>query len=1312
MSVTADQRESTASGYVPVRPFPVAVTSVLAQNQIATDHVLVDLDADGPVATFTNPLKGGAPEAFAVVDLASGGEQVVYVAQDSAQQSGWSVGPLPGGPGAGGSWPATAVVAAVTGSTDGLVDVFWNDNASLQHTWLLPDGSWAAPRAIHSQPLGGLGVAYAVGGEGSRPIPVVYGVDGAGVQLVTWAGPGHGWATTTFQGSGFSATSLTVAIVPTGGSGGQATVYGGGSFFGASFDFTRGATITVRAQSLSGAPVPIAGAFAQATSPAGSLLAYVLGTDQTPYVVAMSGPTLPGAVPIPSPTARVLQAVAVAQPATRAKDGTLLTGLANVYLVHEAPDGTVNLSLLRQLGWSNGGHLPQWAPPIPIASSVDSAYPILLPSDPDTVFLADRINEGALAVYTHAVTDAWRNPATGVVEWSAGPHWTGGDIRQQSDQSYDITSYIVQATVTDGNQTPMANYPLQLSASAPCGVVVGTSSYPVSRTQSTTVVTNAAGVVSFSIEATDLAPPSLILTDPDGAISPVGYSAGPVSISPAASVQAYMSTSSQAQANGSTGTLSYLPPESQTFSATMMTNATVPGAGDAEAGQPLFPGVQGSSPTMPAADAVTNVNNMMTLGYSPVGDDAAPRDPALRPKPGAPVGFIINNSDPTTPQYVPFDSGAELRAAWRSQHQQPRVHLLHDAKDAFSDAWKGIKDGATKVADVAVDMEKGVVSMAIWIGNEATEIGDFVITCVEDACNAIVAVYSALKAVIKDVIDFLKALLDFGNIFNTQWAFQQSLNEGLLAASEIVQWATQQLNPSGGSGTQSNFFSGLTSKVEATFGSAGTQFQGQTAQQAGGSNWQPMGQPPSNSATIAGATTGLTSDGGPVTPAQLSANPQAMWMQSQLGAQAAAAPASAFDLDELRALFDGESTTALEAAVDKFDTIFDEAMEAFEGGAKAFEQAFQDLLNAIVAAIDKNGKHDPNNLQNVAMADLLDAEEELLLGMLDFLDGVALTFLAMVDAGITWLLDVVNTPIKDKSALGKAVQLLYDGLWDVARLTKWEPPSSGWAPPAGTTIPGWDPAKGMPKDLTYAGLAGLVTGFPVCVLYEILTGKQPFPGGVLPDDATVAGPDVGQTQYEPILATVNMVNSLLTTARDGVIVATYDKAKVPKGLIGGLSGLAVLSGISAFIFQWRGHKSWDESIESRSIALASIFGVSGWLSALVLTWFSKSLSYRTRFATVSTLFGVLTIAYSDYLAFRVKDKLPPDDHAMWAWSTSMGNLAPIPDVVSLLLIPEAQEATEDIPVAGCLKLVVDAAWGVVIIPTLEIGEAVEVGRHT
>lgn len=1320
MSTSA--QTATSNPYVPVQPFPVTATSVLTQNYVNSTQVLVDPQQASAVAPFCNPLKGGAPEAFVILE---GSGAVQYLAQDNTSQTGWSLTPLPGGPGSDGSWPATGVVAAVTGSTTGLVDIFWDDGAgNLQHTWLQTDLTFATPQPLLTGLAGGLAnlaVSYFVPSwEGGVPVPTVYGVQSdETLTLATWnQGP---WVIDNYTGSTLTQTTPFQLYMcsPQGYGEGGWMAYCGTSLFGGALDLTQPTTTTPMFGKNQGpgkwnspptTPETIFGQCFPTLNPE-SWWAYMLGEDGVPYLAMQSTTSL--SAPVPAPTTGVVQACAV--PMATVVDGAdTISGLVSVYVV----GGDETLSLLRQIGWTNGGLMPLWAPPVPLAPGVAGVFPVQNPSDPATLFVADAAN--ALHVYAQSVSAALDD---GAPLWGGGARWAASDVSLESKVRYELSSYMTRVSVTDATGVSLAGYALELTASAPCGVQISAggaqagSVTTIVGSDPVQITTGLDGTATFGVIATDFAPPALTLTDPDNAIAATsGGAVGPVSFSPAAAIQSYLSSPAQAQANGSTGTLPYLPPQSQSFTPDMMQSATVPGGQS----QPLFPGLTGAN-AVPADAAVSNINDIMGMGYAPPAADTTEAE-RLAARASGPVGFIINNADPTRQPYLEFTTLESYRAQlFAHQGNLTDFSIFSHVGDLFSDAWEGIKSAATAVANVGVDLVNGVVSIAIWIGDEAVALGDFVITCVEDACNAVMAVFSALEAIIKDVIDFLKALFGFGRILDTQWAFTQAINQGVWTVQQMVQSAIAGL---GSTGTP-NFFQGLQGDITQAFDTLKSHYGPTTSiQGAAGPAWQPLGEPPSNSTPLPATGTGVGADGGAITPADLVANPQAMWLQGQM---LGAVDASGVTADDLRlALF--ADSDGLSGLVHTLYEDFQQAATQFAESGTSLETAVDDLFAALTKLIAGPG-NDPDNFENVVVYDLLDALEQFILAILEFLDGCAIGLLTLVDAALDLLLDAINQPIPQGlgspvAVLGSLVQDVYDVLWDVASIG-WSPPSGGWTPPQGS-IPGWDPSAPMPRQLTYAGLAALGLAFPYTVLFEIMTGREPFPHGVLNGGAdvehravdgrelTVSDISWEHVAYLMVQPVGGVGIGLLTVVQDSLILYGSEGGAGAQKPLSWLTGVSTAFSFLTSTFTWPADAegNWWDSNEYKFIALVTAAPPVAGLASAVLSdppsWWEGGMLAWEEWGTLATSLGgvaylIYDLVVAGWTALSASDP-SEQEIARWAFDTTIGVLNPLPTIFTFLLNPSAQEATGDIPVAGAIKLILDLGVKVLAVPALQITE--------
>lgn len=1239
--MTTQSANSTSTPYTPVPPFTVSANSVLSQDLLATNSVPVDVSAtsgsfSSPVATFCNPAKNGAPEAL-VITSGEGGAQIQYLAQEPTQPGGWSLTPLSellsNHPSSWFSEP-TGVLATVA---DGQVTLWWVGSQGPCETTLdsLTD---LGPVTLWGDLVGlsNLGVCYyspPATSQSAAPSPVVYGYQASSQTLYLLAyGAGQGWGQNTYSkggtlsGTGFevmmsspnnwwlySPKAYASGVLTTAGSSGSITLHNWAQPVG-----------LPSPTSVVGISVPPGEGQSLSPSP------FFLGSG-TPFFQSSAY----GFSVLPAPSANVASAACVPLQTTATS-----SGMVSAYLVDSATD---NLSVLRQIGWSNDEALPLWAPPMPIAGNftnpvtgvtttgpgVQAVFPSAYPNDPPTLFTIDP-EFNYLTLYYQSS--------------AGGFSWSSSQVQLAGAQEYEFSSYLSTVTLIDSNGVSVSDYALELSASTATGVTIGGQSYLVGPNAgfSQQVYTDSSGTIAVSVLADDLAPAVLTLTDP-------GDPAVTVSFSPAGPVQAFLAPTSQQTSMGYSGSLPYQPSNYQSFGPDVMNAPSPAGSGD------LFPGV--TSGSMSASSAVGNVQSIMSIGNNPPATDGVPRTAAYAPPVDGPAGFIINRCNPHRPAYMEFDTSESLRAEWFAQQQNMTdLSIFHDIGDAFSDVWQGVKTAATAVANIAVDTVNGIVSIAIWIGDEAVQIGDFVITCVEDACNAVMAVFSALEAIVEDVIDFLKALFDLSHVFDTQKAFDTAVEQTLQYAEQTLEYFGTQLN----SGT--GYFAGLESSVNEAFDTLIARYGTQTvASIAGSGNWQSTNQPPDASTPLSG--TGPSGPGGgPVTPADLAANPQANWLQTQVTANA---PAST----SMGAVSSSVTQSALSEALN----LFGEALNDAESSLVEFYDGFAELWSAVGAMFEDFTDGD------VIIADLLSACRDFVLGTLELLDALATGFVALALLIVDFMGDVLRAPL---GGLWDVVGDLYKMLWKL----------SGTA--------------GDPPELTIGSLATLLLAFPYTILCELITGQEPFPGG-LPYPGWSPGPRLpgAETTGAPLgYQLVKPVGTMLVGVVGIVQDAMLDEAP------GWVSLISIAWTVATWAFAWptdNGPLSgvpWQSWLEhGGAVAGAGAFGLLAWV-----IW-KFGLSAKTTGAIEETLAGALrqveikllqqggslamlkdtlmSIFGVGYWIFELIEVCEGDGGDTLDEISSL--ISPLPIVGSFLLIPELIEASEGVSYAA--KLILDAA---------------------
>ncbi|MFD8692197.1 hypothetical protein [Streptomyces sp. NPDC059651] len=1026
----------------PTMPFSAQVSSVLIQDAVNTNSVMVSLDQDLPqsaapwVGTFCNPFKNGLAEAFVITDTASDGASdngtyaLNHLAQDSTAAHGWTLTPVPGVPD--GCTPESVVACMADGYPNFFCIISGGDSdygtgTTLWHGWLDQGGditseTYAIPFLART-----LKVAYydpAVQGENNGPLPTT----GTGPFPILYTlGDGYldrgfpGYCTLSFDGGSWHQDSMVTGLV--------------------------GSDSTVSDWTL----FPIAGQFgnwvivyANKSLPADQSLTSVwrLGNDdlitQSPYSTILPPVSPPpvtaaesfagvcwegieyGYRPLYVDTSGVpflydaeygsiVLPVNTSGTITSARAVTDSAGMTSVFLT----DSDENLFFLTQTGYftdssASERYTIQWAPSVAISSNLidnggvnegcSALYPSLFPGDPPTLFTANAAGELRLRQL---------NPAT-----DAGPGgWMNHTPALAQVNTYELATYRTQFTLTDVNGLPVCNRRIEVTASTVTGAVLNGTVQVIGPGdgQSATVTTTAAGTATVALVAGDFAPATLTFTDvpgQSGADADDGPAFATRAVAPAAPVQAYLAGSSDGVSNGclgTTGSLPYMGRDNTTF-----TPDTISGAQNPNPARPgsLFPGVQGDNPVMSAAQAHTAIQSLMAKGTGQPNQGQA----SVKDADGALAGFIINRDVVTgRPRYQEFHDPDAYRRELAHHNTVIGESLWGDIERLADSIWEGIKSAAMEVYHLGANLVDGIVQIAVKIGDAIVNIGSIIIEGIEDAVNVVMAVFSAIEAFIKDVIDFLKALFDGKAVFACQKALAQALDDTTDAVTAALTNAQTNLGPHG------TFFSELTADVQGWFGSAATGIPSGTTL-----GTTPTYQQYAAPSGVTGNTTPIartSTSGTAVSPSDLTASPHAHYLTHKSfgavppaaggnggtgeGGRAQARPGPAprtFGelIDDLGRQFDEPGK---EGAGDDPDPLWQFCKQLFASEAtKELFQAFANALKQVVAWIGtKIDPSDPGQWQDVSIGDLLaKIAEELIEAFLALLDEVVVDILGLI----------------------------------------------------------------------------------------------------------------------------------------------------------------------------------------------------------------------------------------------------------------------------------------------------------------------------
>ena len=438
-------------------------------------------------------------------------------------------------------------------------------------------------------------------------------------------------------------------------------------------------------------------------------------------------------------------------------------------------DPTGKLWVLHQTAWD--ADAPVWAPIFPLDTNVATV------ASPQSALAAARLFAVGADQTLHAL-----------VQDQSTQLWTRNVVQQPGQKPYSLTRYRTRLLVTDANGNPAPGVPVTIGASLETAILVGGSTYFIGPgTQTATVATDATGVLTISRTATSLVSPSYVVSVPNS---------GPAkTVAPDGNYHAFLS--GKASINTASAVI---PPMSRDT----LVNAQV-------GGQPLAPGVTADKAGT-ASSAIIN------------GMNSAPGNASAFLATGH-VGWSLSAEDPDDPVFQYHKTRADLVA--HLQTLGPAGVQVTDAggadavgsaiADFFGDVLHAIETFAMEVVDWVVNVVDSLINLVVKVADEIIHLAAIVIRSIEDAIPFIHAIFAWIGALVEKVLDWIKDLFGWGDIWNTKLVFEHLVTTAISA----LEWAAgkRALVETG------TFFSDLKSSVDVQFAAAISHFSGQSLTQ-------------------------------------------------------------------------------------------------------------------------------------------------------------------------------------------------------------------------------------------------------------------------------------------------------------------------------------------------------------------------------------------------------------------------------------------------------------------------------------------------
>jgi hypothetical protein len=916
------------------QPFSVRAQSVLVQDHVGSRDLLLPTYGPQQAALYANPVTG-EPEGAVIVN-----GSLQRLVHDVLSPGGYALVPYPPVSG-----NCQQVVAART--LDGKVFVAVatsTDFACFEITGDGPVQQWS-----EGAPAVNLQVSYTQGANPDPRLTFALTSQGTGLNVLAYA-QGQ-W--TPMAGSPFTYAGVDFR--------GQNPAYSGYSLYSAAW--TGGGTllnVAVIQQNSLGEPAGTvyqnSGSGTQATSLGNTGLYQVLGPVYEQDMVDWLVIDLGGHLTLSrGGTCTWIGGGIVVQNGVVVPD---TSGLVHLYLTtYEGDSNGTDLSVVHQSGFDADG--PTWVTAINESAprgedgATVSLYPAVavpirqqvaqVQADPYPVDMP------TLVIATADVSQARKEADNG--PWAVPPvprlsvmpirlltqstsdgRWMLDPLRLGSRTVYNLPRWRTEAALFDANGTPVPQYPVTVSAADTCLVEVEGQFLLLGPGVTSALSSGPAGRFTFASAADGLTAPSLL-------IGAAGL-AGPVAVRPDQPVQDYLA---------GTGSLPNLPP---------LTGSTLQAA--AVNGHPLVPATTWSSDLTPA----TALGNMRSIIALAPGTTKAQVPAALGSNR---AGFRLVRTQPGGPVlYQEFLTSEELRAQVAATAFLPgyagSLAGWWDVITEFAgDVWEGIKSGVAEVASFAVDLAGKAVHIALTIGGAIIDLGKFAIQTVKDAFDAVTGYFRALGSMISDLVDWLKDLFNFADIWNTKKAIDAALRAlPDFAGNLIGQWQTS---------IDASVFTWLKDQAASTFDSLATQY----------------------SNTAIGQMQTIAPVPPQITTAQ--SDPKANWMVTHFMTYATATAAPPPDLAALPSLAAGAGP-------------LDDLLGAFQNLDAGLVEAASGFENWIAATFTGS-----DTLRNVAMGQLVTALKDFAIAGTDMAEGLFDALVAALQAGLEGAKDLFDTAL-------------------------------------------------------------------------------------------------------------------------------------------------------------------------------------------------------------------------------------------------------------------------------------------------------------
>jgi hypothetical protein len=412
------------------------------------------------------------------------------------------------------------------------------------------------------------------------------------------------------------------------------------------------------------------------------------------------------------------------------------------------------------------------------------------PLDTDYACLAN--GPGPFAT-TELYTVGLDNSLTRLAQSPTTKLWSKTQIKKPGGQDPEyVSQYLTEATFYDQNGNPVSNTSVTITVAEPAALWVNGARYEMTPGNAVTCPTNELGKLSVSTLAVGLHTPAFVLN--------ASGLAQPQIVYPPQQIHDFFA--GKQQLNG------------QTFGGAVIRNPV-----DA-LGRPTS--ISTASNLAQNSDGVASaVTQAAQINIPPTQTTSAP----------TPL-WSLDVADPLHPRLLTLATDEEIQAALaivRGRSAQARAgtafgDFWSDLENYAEDVYHAIEHGAAAVqnAFVTFDSKAGqwIVQVTVEIENIGQQVLQFAIKAIHDVANVFTAAFQWIEAAVETLLDWLKALFDWGDIWNTKLVFEHLMRSAIPALQYLIEKrAIVQVQ---------DFFSNLKGDIDQGFAYAQQFFEGKT----------------------------------------------------------------------------------------------------------------------------------------------------------------------------------------------------------------------------------------------------------------------------------------------------------------------------------------------------------------------------------------------------------------------------------------------------------------------------------------------------